>query len=263
MTGRLVMVTGGNRGIGLEICRKLVKSGDKVLMTSRNAQAGAAAAEAIEKDTGVNGGCEVLQLDAGDAQSVQRLVDVVKDKYDGKLEGLIHNAGVLLNPWDADAFSQAKTVNYETPVAMTVALAPHVAPGCRVVMVSSGWGQLNEIPSSSSYMATLTTAQTLEDLNSLQFQADDPLKHVSSPATYKLTKAMLNRATYILSGSKLLAAKDITINACCPGWCRTDMGGGNATRSPAQGADSALWILNHPAPGPNGRFFRDGRELVW
>jgi NAD(P)-dependent dehydrogenase (short-subunit alcohol dehydrogenase family) len=78
---------------------------------------------------------------------------------------------------------------------------------------------------------------------------------------YRMSKAALNALT------KLTAAEvgkgNVKINALCPGWCRTDMGGAGATRSPEDGAKTAVWLAMLPDNGPSGKFFHDNREIPW
>ncbi|CAD7695886.1 unnamed protein product [Ostreobium quekettii] len=271
MSGRVVLVTGGNRGIGREICRKLVAAGDKVLLTSRDVAAGSEAAEAIEKEVGVKGGCEVLHYDALDSQSAELLVAAVAAKYSGKVDGLINNAAVTFRErWDAESFQIGKTTNVDAPVALTQKLSPHLAPGCRIVMVSSGLGQLAEIPVESQYYSGMASAATVEDLSAFRFLENDAMTDppcILAPGrknpVYRLTKAMLNRATQIFAQDASFVERNISVNAVTPGWCRTDMGGPDAERSVEQGADAVIWVLNHPDPSPTGKFFRDGRSIDW
>jgi NAD(P)-dependent dehydrogenase (short-subunit alcohol dehydrogenase family) len=78
---------------------------------------------------------------------------------------------------------------------------------------------------------------------------------------YRMSKAALNAATRITAAE--LGPGDVKINAMCPGWVRTDMGGPNATRTVEQGAETAVWLATLPADGPSGGFFRDMKSIPW
>ena len=100
---------------------------------------------------------------------------------------------------------------------------------CRIVNISSGIGELGSL--SSSY------------------------------PTYRFSKITLNLMTRVLAAE--LQNSDIKVNAMCPGWVRTDMGGPSAPRSVTQGADTAIWLATLPDDGPHGRFFRDRQAIDW
>lgn len=258
MDRSLVLVTGGNRGLGLEMCRALVNSGSNVLLASRNPQAGKEASASIAAAAGGKATCTPVTLDQSIPSSVDALVDVVKTHYDQQITGLVNNAGILPKPWDKESFDSAKMTNFTGPVTLTQRLAPHLSDGCRVVMVSSQLGELSGF-SGSPFADRIRSAKTIADMEAFEYSPGDPIKSGFAP-TYKLTKGMLNRATQLLSMDPLLVSKGITVNACCPGWCRTEMGGSSATLSAEQGAESALWFLKVEPP-TNGEFRRHGQPL--
>ena len=80
-------------------------------------------------------------------------------------------------------------------------------------------------------------------------------------AAYRLSKVALNALTQMVADS--IHGKDILVNACCPGWGRTDMGGPGATRSPEEGADTIVWLATLPSGGSSGKFFKDREEIEW
>ncbi|MEM8681130.1 MAG: SDR family NAD(P)-dependent oxidoreductase, partial [Planctomycetota bacterium] len=83
---------------------------------------------------------------------------------------------------------------------------------------------------------------------------------LAGPAAYSVSKAALNALTLTLSQS---VPAEVKVNAVCPGWVRTDMGGPSASRSPKEGAETAVWLATLPADGPTGGFFRDRRRIAW
>ena len=235
-TSRIALVTGGNRGIGKEICRQLARKGLHVILGSRSQSNGeAAAAELAAEGLPV----EVLALDVSDADSITRAVAQLKAKH-GQVDVLVNNAGVFLDNKQGSSsvfeietavIDDTFTTNGYGPLRLIQAVVPLMqATGYgRIVNVSSGMGQLENMGGGS--------------------------------VAYRLSKGALNVLTCIVEAE--LNADDIKVNAMCPGWVKTDMGGENATRDVAQGADTAVWLATLSADGPSGQFFRDRQALVW
>lgn len=226
---RTALVTGGNRGIGLEACRQLAESGMRVVLAARDAEKGEDAARKL-RDGGLEVGSE--QLDVADSRSVgacvRRLADAGVD-----IDVLVNNAGVY--PTDGvfsvseETFETALEVNAVGPFRTCRALVPGMVQRGygRVVNVSSGGGSFGE---------------------------------GLGPAAYAVSKAALNALTVKVSQA---VHGDVRVNAVCPGWVRTDMGGSGAPRSPEEAADTLVWLATLPADGPNGGFFRDRKPLPW
>lgn len=146
---------------------------------------------------------------------------------------LINNAGVLhaAPVLDPEArFEDTMAVMLHGPYQLMQAAVPEMgARGYgRVVNMSSDWGSFHE--------------------------------GLHGPGAYGVAKAGLNALTLAAARQ---APEGVKINAMCPGWVRTRMGGSGATRTPEQGADTALWLATLPEAGPNGGFFRDRRPLAW
>jgi NAD(P)-dependent dehydrogenase (short-subunit alcohol dehydrogenase family) len=179
-------------------------------------------------------GVEILQLDVADAASITAAAALVKARH-GRLDVLVNNAGILLDgktdllEQEADILRRSLETNTLGPLLLVLAFAPLMTRGGRIVNVSSGGGQLS-VPSTWA-------------------------------PTYSISKTALNAVTVKLA--EALRPRGIAVNAVCPGWVRTDMGGAKATRSLQQGADSILWPVLQAAPGVTGGFFRDGERLAW
>jgi len=227
---RTALVTGGNRGIGLAIARKLAELGNSVLIGSRGFKAGESAVASLRR-TGLD--VSPIHLDLTAAASIGAAVNDI-EKSERSVDVLVNNAGVLherplLELTDAE-IAESIAVHLTGPIRLIRSLAPKmVARGYgRIVNVSSGWGSFAE--------------------------------GLGGPGDYGVTKAALNALTVRLAKELPPAVK---VNAMCPGWVRTRMGGGSATRSPDEGADTAVWLATLPDDGPTGGFFRDRRPIEW
>lgn len=232
-----VLVTGGNRGLGLEISRQLAQQDLQVFLGSRKQDNGEWAAEKIRANTGAQ--VKVIQLDTSDADSIQRAVGTLQEQ--GGIDILVNNAGVMLDTqanavsiMDLDLNTLQKTfsTNLYGPLQLVQAVLPGMIERAygRIVNMSSGMGQLSEM--GGGYGA------------------------------YRLSKTALNALTRIFA-AEAQQHKNIKINALCPGWVKTDMGGPNANRSVEQGADTAVWLATLAENGPSGLFFRDRQVIPW
>jgi NAD(P)-dependent dehydrogenase (short-subunit alcohol dehydrogenase family) len=230
---RTAIVTGANRGIGMEICRQLLRQDIRVILTSRAKVKGMAALESLQ---GNPGEIHYHQLDVTDQESIQQLRDFVVSRF-GVADILINNAAILPDPFGrilkvgADKFRNAFETNTLGPLLLCQAFIPIMRKQNygRVVNVSSGAGQIEHMTN-------------------------------DMPA-YRMSKIALNGLTLILA--KSVRGTNVLVNAACPGWVRSDMGGPNADRSLEEGAQGIVWLANLPEGGPNGGFFRDRQLLPW
>lgn len=224
---RVVVVTGANRGIGREVARQLAARGETVVLTARDADAARRAGHAV--------GATAHQLDVTDERSVERLASDLARQY-GRVDALVNNAAIHYDTWqravDADlgVVHEAFETNLFGAWRTASALVPLLRRGRqrRIVNVSSESGSLAVMGS-------------------------------GTPA-YSTSKAALNALTRILAAE--LAPEGILVNAVCPGWVATDMGGPGG-RPVAEGAASVIWAVDLPDGGPTGGFYRDGRPLAW
>ena len=232
---RIALITGGNRGIGRAIAEQLGAQGISVIIAARQlAQAQTVASELREQ------GCaaDAVQLDVDDESS---RVQAVKSSIaaHGRIDILVNNAGVALDKWvpTAELDLQALRATMETNLYAPLRLCQLVLPGMR----ERGYGRIVNLSS---------------ELGSLSESA------MGSSAAYRSSKTALNMLTRLLA-LELKDAGDVLINAAAPGWVKTELGGDDAPRSPAEGADTPVWLATLPAGGPNGGFFRDRQPYPW
>jgi NAD(P)-dependent dehydrogenase (short-subunit alcohol dehydrogenase family) len=226
----VAVVTGANRGLGLELCRQLAAAGHTVVLGSRDARRGEAAAAGLGLPT-----VHALQLDVDDDESVRRAAAAVGERF-GRCDVLVNNAAIDYDTdaravaADLDRVHRAMETNLFGAWRTVLALLPLLrrAPHARVVNVSSGGGSLASMGA-------------------------------GTPA-YHVTKAALNALTRTLAAE--LRGDGVLVNAVCPGWTATDMGG-HGGRPVAEGARSIMWAVELDDDGPTGGFFRDGRPVAW
>jgi NAD(P)-dependent dehydrogenase (short-subunit alcohol dehydrogenase family) len=253
----VAVVTGANRGLGLETSRVLVARGWRVILTARREAEGRRAAARL---AGGPGEAVSWPLDVGAPSSVTAFAE--RARRDGlQLDALVENAGVYLSRADAAAFRESMAVNVLGPVSLLDALAPLLVRSARVVMVSSGMGQLSGLPAELR-----REVEAIRDRAALRALAEELVARAGSSGggavlAYSASKALLNAATRFLAAE--LAPRHVLVNSVCPGWVRTDMGGAGAPRSVEEGARGIVWAANLPPDGPSGGFFLDGRPVAW
>lgn len=249
-------MTGGNRGIGREVCRQLAERGYRVVLTARRM----GEAERVAAELGL--GVIPAELDVTKDDSVRAFAERVAREL-GPLSALVNNAGISMNGFNVDVVDGTLAANYFGALSITSAIAPHLADGARLVMVSSGMGELSAY--SNELRARFLAAQSLEDIAKLvgEFRAGVAANEHSArgwpSSAYRVSKASLNAAV------RVLAARypQFKVNAVCPGWVRTDMGGSGAPRSVEEGASGIVWAAALGADGPSGGFFRDAKPISW
>ena len=228
--GSVALVSGGNRGIGLEIVRQLAERGITTILGSRDEENGRAAAE------GLSGNVVVHQLDVSDEESVGRLASFVEGEF-GRLDVLVNNAAISNDDGqrgvdaDLDRVKEALEANLFGAWRLCEIAIP--------LMRRNGYGRIVNVS---------TGLAALEDMGG------------GSPG-YRVSKTALNVLTRILASE--LRGSGILVNAVNPGWVQTDMGGSGATRPVEDGAESLVWAATLPNSGPTGGFFRDRQPVAW
>jgi NAD(P)-dependent dehydrogenase (short-subunit alcohol dehydrogenase family) len=232
MMARIALVTGGNRGIGRELVAQLASAGDTALLGARNI---VGAREVAAGLADAAGRVEIVPLDVADPASISRAARHVTNAH-GRLDVLVNNAAIHYDTGqhavDADlrVVQEALDTNLFGAWRVTQAFLPLLrrSPHPRLVNVSSEGGSLASMGA-------------------------------GTPA-YSVSKAALNALTRVLAGE--LRGDGVLVNAVCPGWTATDMGG-RGGRPVADGAASVMWAADLPDDGPTGGFFRDGEPVPW
>lgn len=230
---RIALVTGGNRGIGLAICRGLARQGYTVLLGSRDAKKGVEAAAELRHD----GKVVVCPLDVSSADSIAAAKVEIEAQY-GRLNALVNNAAILIDDdysildVPVEMFQRTQQTNLVGTLMMCQAFMPMMIRQNygRVVNLSSGMGQIST-----------------------------PIGHMT--ASYSISKVAINALTRALAHA-VRRYSNIKVNAVDPGWVRTDMSP-DATLSPDDGADTAIWLATLPDDGPTDGFFYERRPVAW
>jgi carbonyl reductase 1 len=254
----LAVVTGANRGLGRAVAEALARGGNRVLLAGRRK---ADLAREVARLNAEALHAAPLALDLGDPDSIDTAAASLA--AGPPIDVLVQNAGVYADDADRAAARRTLAVNLVGPVRLAAAVAPRLAEGARVVLVSSAMGELSSLP--AAWRAEVERASSDAELLALaeRFVATAEERREEGTATlaYRMSKALLNRLARRLAVD--LAPRGVLVNAVCPGWARTDMGGPGASRSIEEGAGSILWATALPPGGPTGGFYRDGKAIPW
>jgi NAD(P)-dependent dehydrogenase (short-subunit alcohol dehydrogenase family) len=232
-SGKVGVVTGGNRGIGFETCRQLSRNGIQVILTSRDEKKGLQAVDSL-RDEGLKVG--YYPLDVTDSDSISELKTYALSNYHA-VDILVNNAGIYIDRGmsvfevPVNMIQETLETNFYGPLNLCRAFVPH--------MRENGYGRVVNVSSSMGSIANMG----------------------GRSAAYKLSKNALNALTRIMADEVRRA--DIKINTMSPGWVRTDMGGVGAPRSLYEGADTIVWLATLPDNGPSGGFFQDRSPIAW
>jgi NAD(P)-dependent dehydrogenase (short-subunit alcohol dehydrogenase family) len=230
---KIALVTGGNRGIGFEICRQLGNLGIRVILGSRDSSKGAIATRQL---VGEGLPVEMRELDVSDEESIRECMRWIRREI-GRLDILVNNAGVMVEEGEAHPEHEIQIIRdtMQTNVYGSLLLSRLATPIMksrrygRIVNLSSGMGSLAEM--GAGYIA------------------------------YRMSKAALNVVTRVLAAET--EGMGILINSVDPGWVQTGMGGRTASRTVAKGAETPVWLATLPESGPTGGFFRDRKAIAW
>jgi carbonyl reductase 1 len=243
---RIAVVTGANRGIGREIATQLAAQGVRVLSAARAPGAGDVTLDVTRKD------------------QIESLAEQLEDGFDI----LVNNAAVSLSGFNAEVARSTLQVNFFGAMNTTDGLLPRMRSRARIVMVSSGMGELSIVAPKlrARFESATLDRSTLIDL--MESFVRDVAAGVHErngwpSSAYGVSKVGLNALTRVLGRELAADPRGILVNAACPGWVRTRMGGRAAPRSVREGARTPVWLALLPSDGPTGGFFRDERPIPW
>ncbi len=228
----VAVVTGANRGIGLEVVRQLARRGMRVVLGSRDLEKGEAAARSLSLKEGT---VFSRQLDVTDQLSIDRLLRDVTADF-GQLDVLVNNAGILYDTWEQGITADLNVVH--TALETNLFGAWRMCQTFLPLLRKSHAGRIVNVSSESGSLTNMGGG---------------------TPA-YSVSKAALNALTRVLAAE--LSETGILVNAICPGWVATDMGGAGG-RPVSEGAAGIVWAATLPADGPTGGYFRDGNRIPW
>ncbi len=229
---KTALVTGANKGIGLEIAKELCEKGFNVFLAARNPHLGSEAASYLVRQKYL---CTFVPMDVADSASIREAFRFVSSKIQ-HLDVLVNNAGILLDHSQSILTTPESliltTLQTNAVGALLVAqtFLPLMQRGGRIINVSSSGGQISRGASTFA------------------------------PA-YCISKTTMNAITLQLASE--LAPQGIAVNAMCPGWVQTEMGGAGAQRTVQQGADTAVWLATEAPQALTGKFLQDRKEIVW
>ena len=241
-TRKIALITGANKGIGLETARQLAKQGITVLAGARDeAKANAAAAELSKEGLEVHG----IVIDVNDESSIQKAAAQIERDY-GRLDILVNNAGVMLDDREKKPSEQPLDLwrkTFETNLFGLVATTQALLPLLR----KSDAGRIVNL---SSILASIT----------LHAMPGSPIYDAKVPA-YDASKTAVNAYTVHLAWE--LKDTPIKVNAAHPGWVKTEMGGEGAVMEIEDGAKTSVVLATLGAEGPTGGFMHMGETLPW
>ena len=232
---KIALVTGANKGLGLEIAKQLAERGYTVLLGARGDKAQAPAKELA--DNGMN--VVPVRLDVTSLQDITNAAAMIADKF-GKLDALVNNAGIM-NEKDGESTAETLRATYETNVIGAFELTRHMLP----LLKKSAAGRIVNQSSILGSLENVSTGGAAGWLN----------------PGYCSSKAALNMLTVVLA--QQLKDTNIKVNAAHPGWVKTDMGGQNARLDVGEGAKTAVELATLGADGPSGSFQHLGKTLAW
>jgi len=233
MDKKIAAVTGGNRGLGFQVCRDIAKNGLKVLLTARNSEKGIESEKILQSE-----GLDVtfFELDVSSAESIDNFVTLVTEEF-GRIDVLVNNAAIIPDARSSglSVEIQELQVSLETNVYGIIQLSQKIIPLMiknnygRIINLSSGMGQFADM--GSGYLA------------------------------YRISKTAVNTITKVLANET--DSHNIQINSVDPGWVKTEMGGAGASLSVEEGADTIVWLSTQPDNSPTGMFYKKREIISW
>ena len=242
---KTALITGANKGLGLETARQLGRMGYTVLLGARDPEKGKAAAEELRKE---NVNAVAVKLDVTSQAEIDAVAQLIQEQFGGVLDVLVNNAGVMTEKsWTNNTTSDERLENIRTtyeanvfaPFAVTRAMLPALkkSEAGRIVNVSSILGSV-----------------------SLQATKGSPT-YTTKLFAYNSSKAALNMFTIHLAHE--LRRSNVKVNSAHPGWVKTDMGGSAAPMDVTDGAKTIVTLATLGPDGPTGAYLHAGKDIPW
>ena len=227
----IALVTGGNRGIGFEVCRQLGRRGYKVLLGSRDLAKGEQAAAKLRSEGHV---VTALRLDVASEEDIARLAELER------VDALVNNAGIAPDRAHSDTSAlyvpaDLLRLGFQVNTLGPYLICQQIVP----IMKRHGYGRVVNVSTGMAQLAEMNGR---------------------SPG-YRFSKTALNALTRVLADE--LRGTNILVNSVDPGWVKTDMGGPGAVLTPEQGAETIVWLATLPDGGPSGGFFKKKKQIAW
>jgi carbonyl reductase 1 len=267
----VAVVTGGARGIGLEVSRALAANGMRVVAAGRDEKRGTAAVATLAKETG--GQVEFARVDLADPATISSFADTLRARgHASRIAVLVNNASIAYKGtvWGAAEAEATMDVNFRGTRALTDALLPLLASPARIVTVASMAGKRRLLAQAPELLARWDAAASADDVDAL---ASEFVAAVASgdwrakgwpPSMYGVSKLAEATYTRLLNEELKNAGKEVTAVACCPGSVATDMSSFRGRKTPAEGADTPAWLaLEAGGREVAGRFFSGREEEPW
>ncbi|KAK4570427.1 hypothetical protein LTR86_002507 [Recurvomyces mirabilis] len=288
-TSRVAAVTGANKGIGLAIVRNLAlqypksslhSGGFLIYLTARSAERGAEAVNTLNNDPQLKQ-AKVLAQDGGDTtitfkeldisktKSIQDFSRFLKQEHPDGLDIVINNAGIALQGFSSDLVKETVETNYYGTLEATQDLLPMLKSGGRLVNVSSMAGSLKKY-SDEVRDAFLQASKTdvpavtaiMERFKSAVAEGEE--KEAGFPsAGYAVSKAGETAFTKVIAMEESKRGRNVLINACCPGYVKTDMTRGGGAKTPDEGARTPVMLALDDIGGRTGGFWQSEKEVEW
>ncbi|EMC92686.1 hypothetical protein BAUCODRAFT_37592 [Baudoinia panamericana UAMH 10762] len=286
---RVAAVTGANKGIGLAIVRNLalqyptspMKSGPFLIyLTARSPEKGAEAVKTLHNDPQLKR-AKVLAQDGGDTtityhsldisatKSIQDFASFLRKEHPEGIDIVVNNAGIALQGFDANIVKQTLETNYYGTLEATQDLLPLIRQGGRLVNVTSMSGKLNKYSPAirSAFLSAAETSVAACTALMEQFRhavEEGREKEAGFPsAAYAVSKAGETAYTKVFAREEEGRGRGVLVNACCPGYVKTDMTRGGGAKTVDQGAQTPVLLALGEIGGRSGGFWQDEREIEW
>ncbi|GAB7348934.1 hypothetical protein MBLNU459_g7620t1 [Dothideomycetes sp. NU459] len=286
---RVAAVTGANKGIGLAIVRNLALSYPSsplregpflIYLTARSAERGAEAVDALHSDPQLkkakvlarDGGDTTIKfriLDIGDTKSIHEFAAFLHDEHPEGVDVVINNAGIAMDGFDNNVVEKTLHTNYHGTLEATKTLLPIIRPGGRLVNVTSMSGKLNKYSPelrkafiSASETSVPACTELMEAFKSAVAQGNEKDQGWPS-AAYAVSKAGATACTKAIALEEEKKGRGVLVNACCPGYVKTDMTRGGGVKTVDEGARTPVLLGLGDFGGSTGGFWQSEKIIEW